>query len=569
MKTISQDQFVEFMSEALPELISSIMREDTSVVSTGQISVPQFWALHYISQTEGLTVNGLAQQLNRSKSSTSALLQRLEKSGLVKRTRSTKDQRVVLLSLTLKGKHLIDELVENRKQGIQKTYSSLTAEERTRHKQMVEKIIMNARNVLIAFLLIGLLPIAHAQTNFYTLDQSIRIGLKRSINVANAAREREIAKEKQRAALSGALPRLGAMADYTLYDADNFNESGSTTAGLETTWEIFAGGRTISAIRAAKAYKQLTVFQERRIRENQVRDIALAYYRVQLAKAQADALAQSVQQLTDFKNETEKKFRAGASSEFDWLSASVSLANEQPRLIAAENDLSLAKESFRNLTYIDDKIFELTDPLIHIPIQIDLDQAITTGLQKRPDLQEKMSGVKLRHEDVKQQKSNYLPSASLFANYTYSDPDPYGGFSGKPGQAADHWGAGIRATWNLFDGFLREANVSESKLKVAIEEDEYRDLRRYVSLNIRTEWMRGRDAAEVIKATTQTVELAERALSIARTRFDAGLSTNLEVTQANTELSDARLARAIGLHAYMTAVVKMKHAMGTLLEEYE
>ena len=70
------------MSEALPELISSIMREDTSAVSKGQVSVPQFWALHYIAQKEGLTVNELATALHRGKSSTSACSNGWKKAAL-------------------------------------------------------------------------------------------------------------------------------------------------------------------------------------------------------------------------------------------------------------------------------------------------------------------------------------------------------------------------------------------------------------------------------------------------------------------------------------------------------
>jgi len=120
----------------------------------------------------------------------------------------------------------------------------------------------------------------------------------------------------------------------------------------------------------------------------------------------------------------------------------------------------------------------------------------------------------------------------------------------------------------LFDGGRRRANVSESKLNMAIEEDEYLDLRRTVELEIRTHWLRGRDSAEVINATTESIGLAERALEIARSRFDAGLSTNLEVTQSNLELSDARLARFVALYEYMNAVAGMKFAVGILLEEY-
>lgn len=569
MKTISQDQFVDYVSEALPELISSIMRKDTSAVSKGRVSVPQFWALHYISQQDGRTVNELATALNRSKSSTSALLQRLEKNGLVKRQRSEHDQRMVNVSLTKKGRRIIAEVVANRKQGIHDTYTPLTATERTQYLKLMNKILKHAGQGLAILLLSTFTLPAEGQTNSYTLNQSIRIGLKRSLSVANAARQREIAKTTKKRAVAAAWPHIAGIADYSLYDPNNLTESGSTMLGAEASWKVFSGGRTLAAIRAAKAYRQLTTYQERRIRETQVRDVALAYHGVQLAKAKVVARAQSVEQLAGFEAETRKKYEAGAVSEFEWLSAKVSLANERPRLIVAKNERTLAVEQFRNLTYIDDETFGLSDPLEFFPIEVDLDGAIARGLRKRPDLQEKAAAVALRKEDISQQKSDYYPIVNLVANYGRYDPDPYSFLGPSTGGWQSHWSAGIRANWNLFDGGVRRANLGESKLNMAIEEDELRDMERAVALDIRAQWLRGRDAAEVIEATTENVELATRALEIARSRFDAGLGTHLEVTQANVELANARLARSQALYEHMAAVVSMKHAAGILLEEYE
>ena len=411
---------------------------------------------------------------------------------------------------------------------------------------------------------------AQEKTRSYTLDESIRIGLKRSVAVANAARGREIAKATQQRALSGALPQLSGLADYSLYDAENLTASGSRTLGAEASWQLFSGGRTLSAIRAAKTYRQLTADQERRIRETQARDIALSYYAVQLAKAQMEVLEQSVTQLANFEAETRQKYDAGTVSEFTWLSARVSLSNDQPRLIAAKNRLSLAMERFRNLTYIDDEVLGLSDPLDYAPIEVHLDEAIALGLQKRPELREKSGAIALRKEEINQQKSDYYPRVNLIAGYNYYNPDPYSFIPGSNVEGwQPHWNAGIRASWKLFDGGNRRANVSESKLNLAIEEDQYRDLERTVMLEIRTQWLRGRDSAEVINATKKSIVLAERALEIARARFDAGLGTNLEVTQSNLELSDARLARYMALYEYMNAVTGMKHAVGILLEEYE
>ena len=291
---------------------------------------------------------------------------------------------------------------------------------------------------------------------------------------------------------------------------------------------------------------------------------------MQLAETHVDVLKQSVQQLTDFEAEIRKKYEAGTASEFDWLSAKVSLANEKPRLISARNELNLAQELFRNLTYIKESTFELTDPLDTIPVLPTLSDATTQGLLHRPELQEKSASVTLRQEDIKQKKSSYYPSLILFASFNLYDPDPYSFlYGGTDTGWQEHWSAGAQASWTLFDGGRRNADLGESKLLLAIEEDELRDMARNVALDIRTQWLRGRDAAEAIQATAENITLAKRALEIARARFNAGMGTNLEVTQANLELSNARLARSQALYEYMVAITRIKHAAGILLEEYE
>lgn len=558
------------MSAALPELISAITRGDRDSVAMGKVSLPQFWALHHINQSGKLTVNELAMALHHGKSSTSTLLNRLSDAGLVQRERGKTDRRIVYVSLTDQGKELIRKVEENRKIGIRKTYGILTETERASHKKMLEKVLKQSRKLAgIALVGLALSSFGEEPVKSYTLKESIRIGLKRSLTVANAARQREIAKAKKKQAISEAMPNLTGLADYSLYDAENLTESGSTRIGAEASWLIFSGGRIASAIRASKTYQQLTADQEQRIQATQVRDITFAYHEVLLAQAQVDVRKLSVQQLKDFESNAREKYEAGTATEFDWLSAKVALSNEEPKLIAAQNQLSLSKVAFRNLTFIDDADFTLSDPLEFVPVKVDLDRALALGLQKRPELLEKAGSISLRKEDINQQKSGYYPRIDLVAGYNLYDPDPYGFIPGSSTDGwQDHWNAGIRASWKLFDGGLRRANVSESRLNMAIEQDEYTDLQRSVELEIRTQWLRGRDSAEVIKSTTKNVTLAERALEIARARFDAGVGTNLEVTQANLELSDARLARFVALYKYMNAVTGMKYAVGILLEEY-
>lgn len=603
MCRISQKQFTEFMADALPVMMSAILREDDSAISAGHLSLPQFWALHYINEAGSLTANELAQKMSRSKSSISGLLCRLCHSGLIQRKRSTKDRRVIHITLKPKGKRVIEQIIENRKRGIANTYGVLDAAERANYKRMMEKIIRQSLTLL--FCLAALIPNTFADSvrntknpesapdstscssclrgdkncavhpRVYSLHESIQIGLDRSLNASIAEQQRSIAATRRKAALAGALPSLNGFADYTLYDADNITESGSKTIGAEASWTIFAGGRTLSAIRAAKTYDELTVWQERAVRETHAREIALAYHFIQLENAQVDVREQSIKQLSEFEAETRQKHQSGTLSEFEWLSAKVSLANEKPRLIEAKNDLELARERFLTLTGIEQAHFELSDALSFKPFDLSMEEAIRIGLKNRPELREAREQVALLQENVHQKKSDYYPEVDLFANYTYQNPDPYAFASFFSGGGADddewvdHWSAGIRASWKLFDGGGRRAELSESRLNASIAEDTYNQQRLDTTLEIRTQWLRCRDAAEALDATKESIELAERALTIARSRFDAQLGTRLEVTQANLELSEARFAHLTALHEHVAAVTRLKHATGTLLEEYE
>lgn len=560
------------MADELPRMIAAIMQNDDSAVSKGQLSVPQFWALHYLDQNGHMTVNELATALNRKISSASGLVNRMVKSGLITRTRDTVDRRVVHLALTAKSRRLIDHLVGNRKDGIRLTYSALTGEERALYLRLMDKILDGTRVAIVFFLLCsGVARTAFAEPEplkAYSLQESIRIGLERSIPVANAVRNRQIAQTKKIRARSEAFPKITGLADYTRYDAENLIGTSVRNVGAEAALQVFAGGRTMAAIRAAKAYDRLTEEQEHRIRAAQVRDIAFSYHEVLLAQSEVAVLEQSVQQLMDFEKETREKYETGTASEFDWLSAKVKVRNEEPRLIRSRNNVEIAKEAFRNLTYIDETEFRLTDPLAYQRYEVDLERCIENSRQKRPELQEQSRTIDLRQEDIHQQRSQYYPRVNLFADYRFTDPDPYSFINGATGWQ-DHWTAGVRATWDLFDGGLRRADLGESRLNLAIAEDNYTDLERAVALEIRSQWLLVRDSEEAILATTESTELAQRALDISKARYDAGLGTYLEFTQANLELSNARLARNTALRAHQDAVIGLKYAAGILLEEYE
>lgn len=416
------------------------------------------------------------------------------------------------------------------------------------------------------FGLLALLSIsAIAETPSYTLENCIRIGLERAVPVMNAERDRQIAEATMKQARATGLPQIDLLAGSTRNDGTSATGgdikrngySGSITASQT----LYDGGKVFSAIRAANAYRGLTA-QSKALQEAAlIRTINTSFNGILLAQANVAVQEASVKQLADFEKETHQKYEVGASSEFDWLTAQVRLANEKPKLIEARNALAIAKERFRNLIVLDAEDFKLIGELKYKPFEPDLMALQSGAVSVRPELLVQEKTVALRREDLKASWSGYKPKVTADAIYTQENPDRY---NNAGDTWADHWSAGITARWTLFDGGDRRGEVLKKGLELAKAQANRDDLLRSVSLDVKSAWLDMMAARETITGTTETVKLAEKALRIAKTRYDAGLATYLEFTDSNLSLNTARLNHFQSLEKHLNAVVSLKYAAGLL-----
>jgi outer membrane protein TolC len=420
------------------------------------------------------------------------------------------------------------------------------------------------KNFRLIFLLLALN--ARAET-VYTLEECVRIGLERAVPVLNAERDRQIAEATMMQARSEALPQIGLAGTYTRNDgtampfmtgAIKEDRYGGSVVASQT---LYDGGRVFSAIRAAKAYRGLTAQSKIQQEALLIRDIHTAFNGILLEQANVDVQEASVKQLADFEKETRQKYDAGVSSEFDWLTAQVRLANEKPKLIVARNALAVAKERFRNLIVLDEENFRLDGQLEYKPYSPDLPELQSGAVSTRPELLVQERTIDLRREDLKASRGSYKPKVTAEAVYTQENPDRYD----STGDIwTDHWEAGLAARWTLFDGGNRHGDVLKKGLELAKAQADRDNLLRSVSLEVKAAWLTMMAARDAIAGTTETVMLAEKALTIAKTRYDAGLATYLEFTDSNLALNTARLIHFQSLEKHLNAVVYLQYAAGIL-----
>lgn len=135
------DSFAAEIQQLMPAFLGAMIRRERNAISQGIITLPQFLGLDFLRANPGAPVKAFAATLGLQLSSASGLLDRMAKLGLLKRTHSTEDRRVVLLTLTPEGERMVDEIREQKKESIARIFAALSPDERAVYLELMQKVV--------------------------------------------------------------------------------------------------------------------------------------------------------------------------------------------------------------------------------------------------------------------------------------------------------------------------------------------------------------------------------------------------------------------------------------------
>ena len=374
-----------------------------------------------------------------------------------------------------------------------------------------------------------------------------------------------------------AIPKIRVSGNYTDMDpgaVDRFPSLGGMvinqphenwSTGVQILQSVYEGGRVTSALRTAKFTKEQALLQYQTAIADTLLAVRVAYYDVLLAAQQITVQEASVKLLTNELQDQQRRFDAGTVPRFNVLRAEVELSNARPKLIRARNAHRIAKNNLVNLLGCnlprdigEDVPLQLTGTLDAEPYQIELPAAIAQALEKRTELAALRKAEQLRREGVASAQGGYKPSVQVFAGYGWRNSQ----FTEDIGRELGGWNAGAQMSWDIFDGQLTRGKVQEARALHEKSKTEVDDTGRRVELEVRTAYSYFIEAREVLESQKKVQEEAEEALRLARSRFDAGTGTQLDVLDAQTSLTEARTTQVQALHDYAVARARLERAIG-------
>jgi outer membrane protein len=331
-----------------------------------------------------------------------------------------------------------------------------------------------------------------------------------------------------------------------------FDTMDARLSGSQSVFDISSIRRLQSAHAGISAAKSDMESMAERV----AAQVARAYLLAIRADADVETARANITLSRAVLNQAENQKGAGTGTGIEITRARVQLANDQQRLLVAENARRRAHLQLLRAMDLSLNIeLELTDRLGYAPVDtVTLERAKAQALAERPDLkaqQERESSTRLSASATKLER---VPSVSFFGDY--------GSIGSGFDNALPTRAVGMTLRIPIFDGGRRDYRRVEAASQYRAEIVRTKELKEQIELDVRLALDALHSAEEQVKVAREGLQLSENELAQARRRYDAGVAYSLEVTDAQTRLERARDNQTEALYNYNLARIDLEHAMG-------
>ncbi len=385
---------------------------------------------------------------------------------------------------------------------------------------------------------------------------------------ANYLRANQIVTENRSAyypVLSGAMTgaqanesaRLGAGA---LNDPRLFNHFGS---GLTLSQLITDSGRTPNLVASARYQAEASRQTFQATRFDVLLGVNQAYYEVLLAQQLMRVARETVATRQTVVNQVSELFKNQLKSQVDLSFAQVNLSDARLMLIRAQDRLAAAYAGLAQALGTQQDIrYQLTDQPISPPPPPDSEALIKEAFQNRPEL----SSLRLEREAdrkfVYAERDLKRPTVSFIAvggALPYINPG-----NANPNIPTGYESAALNVQIPVFNGHLFSARQRAAQYQLEATDQRVRDLEDRIARDVRTAWERAQTAYQAIGATEDLMKQANLALDLAQGRYNLGLASIVELTQAQLGQTQAQVENVNAKYDYQGAYAALQYTLGAL-----
>ena len=413
-------------------------------------------------------------------------------------------------------------------------------------------------------------PVTGAQSQVFgkvlSVDDAIAIALEIQPNIRARISDYIAAAFRVDQALSVLLPQITgnwtAARDQQV--AGGVLSTGTQLTKTVTTWTtssiarvqlsqiLFDFGKNFASTEAARKLADISLEDTELQRQLVTQTVKESYTNINFAVRLIQVNQQAVERAELNLRSARGFFEVGTRPKSDVARAEVDVANARVDLIRARNAERLARVALATAMGLPATTpLQIQDNLVYQPVTIDRTRLAEEALRMRPEYRQARLNAEANDARVRRAQRDFFPDITGGGFYGASRAD-----------MNEIWELNLSLNWTLFDGGNRIARYREARANLDAAQARVKASELDISREVEQSVNNVIEADERIQAAQVAVVSAQENFRLAQGRFDAGVGTILELTDAQLALTQAQNTEAQALADYRIALARLDRAVG-------
>jgi len=401
-----------------------------------------------------------------------------------------------------------------------------------------------------------------------TLHDAEQLALKNNPQISVARlltfAQHQVVRETRSAELPQAFGNLTAAdaREGTRLTAGALNNSSvfqRAAAGITIGQLITDFGRTRNLVASEDLREQAQQQTEQATSADIILATDQAFYAALAAQAQLLVAQQTVDTRQTTADQVQALTAAKLRSDLDLSFANVNLAQAKLLLLDAQNRKDAAFAGLNEILGFEKQtaylLVDETNKALSAP-PADEENLVQDAFRSRPDLAVIDDNYQAAQRFARAEHDLNRPTISALATG--------GGTPVRADQIATPWygAAGVNMSIPIFNGFLFSSRAREADYRASALQQQVRDLRDRIARDVRVTWLQSNTAYQRVSVTAQLLQQANLALDLAQTRYKLGLSSIVELSQAQLQQTDAQIGNTNARYEYLSTLSELNFQVG-------
>ncbi|MCY7406516.1 MAG: TolC family protein [Alkalinema sp. CAN_BIN05] len=342
------------------------------------------------------------------------------------------------------------------------------------------------------------------------------------------------------------------------------DESTSWDTSLQLNYDLYTSGAGAARRRIAAGNLRAAELAMERVREQLRLDVTGEYYDLQDANEQVNINQQSVKNSEQSLRDANAQERAGLGTKFDVLRSEVQLANNQQQLTNSLANEEIGRRKIaQRLSLPEFVTVSAADAVTPAGTwKLNLEETIVTAYKQRVELEEQLVQRDISEAGRTQALSALGPRIQLQARYNLLKI-----FEQPVSEVSSGYSVAAVATWRLFDGGAARSQAQQQEIVKQVAETRFTQSRNAIRFQVEQSYATLTSSGKNIETTTKALGQACEARRLAKLRFDAGVGTQTDVLNAETDLTRSAGSRVTAILNYNRSIAQLLRAVSNVAKD--